>query len=305
MSHTIETVGLTRRFGRRDAVDALSLRVPVGSVFALIGPNGAGKTTTIKLLMNLIRPTCGHAHVLGVDSRRLGSRQFERIGYVSENQRLPGWMTTEGLLEYVRPFYPTWDDQLCARLCRELTVDLTVPLGALSRGMRMKAALLSSLAYRPELLVLDEPFSGLDPMVRDELVQALADMPREHPWTVFVSSHDIEEVERLANVVGFIDGGRLVAVEPVRSLRDRFRLVEVLMPEGAEPATACRPEWWIQGTAGRTLRFIDSDHAAPDAHGRITAAYPGADIRVSELSLREIFVALGRRPATASQTGSS
>jgi ABC-2 type transport system ATP-binding protein len=208
MNNVIETIDLTRRFRRADAVDRLTLQVPVGSIFALVGPNGAGKTTTIKLLMNLIRPSRGSAFVLGTDSRQLGPEQFRRIGYVSENQRLPEWMTPDQLLAYVKPFYPTWDEGLCQKLRGDLGLTAAAPLRTLSRGTRMKAALLSSLAYRPELVVLDEPFTGLDPLVRDQLIHALLELTGEQPLSVLVSSHDIEEIERLADWIGYIDAGR-------------------------------------------------------------------------------------------------
>ncbi len=181
MTNAIETVDLARRFKGHDAVNALTLCVPAGSVFALVGPNGAGKTTTIKMLMNLIRPSGGRATVLGADASRLGPPEFQRIGYVSENQDLPDWMTPDQLLAYVRPFYPTWDRTLCEKLQRDLGLDTHTPLKRLSRGTRMKASLLASLAYRPELLVLDEPFTGLDPLVRDELIRALLELPGESP----------------------------------------------------------------------------------------------------------------------------
>ena len=295
MTHAVETENLTRRFRRSDAVNGLSLQVPAGKIFALVGPNGAGKTTTIKLLMNLIRPTRGSARVLGTDSTRLGPAELARIGYVSESQRLPDWMTVDEMLEYVHPFYPTWDVELCARLKARLGLGDRNRLRSLSRGTRMKAALLASLAYRPELLILDEPFSGLDPLVRVELTEALLELPGEHPWTVFLSSHDIEEVERLADVIGFIDRGRLVFSESVESLLTRFKLVEVVAREGDVPAAPMRPEWILQGTAGHTARFVDTDHAAAEASQRIAAAFPDADVRTSEMSLRDILVALSRR----------
>lgn len=222
MTNAIETSGLTRRFGRIDAVDDLTLQVPAGSIFALVGPNGAGKTTTIKLLMNLMRPARGSARVLGVDSQRLDAKSFERIGYVSENQRLPDHLTPADLLAYCRPFYPTWDDELSRRLQTTLNVPMDVRLRMASRGTRMKAALLAALAYRPELLVLDEPFSGLDPLVRDEVAQTIVALGREQACTVFVSSHDIEEVQRLAGWVAFIDRGRITLVDQVSSLLQRF-----------------------------------------------------------------------------------
>ena len=300
MPSAIETVDLSRRFHRLDAVDGLNLRVPAGSIFGLVGPNGAGKTTTIKLLMNLVRPTRGSASVLGADSRRLGPRDLQRIGYVSENQRLPEWMTPAELLAYCRPFYPTWDEALCRKLQGELNLPVSARLRTLSRGTRMKAALLASLAYRPELVLLDEPFSGLDPLVRDELIRALLelaagnDLASGRRMTVFVSSHDIEELERLADWIGFIDRGRLLFAEPVSSLLARFRLVEVIGHNGIAPRPAQASGWLPQGVAGRTIRFIDANHAAPDAEQRIASAWPDADIRVAPLSLREIFVALAQ-----------
>jgi ABC-2 type transport system ATP-binding protein len=299
MPIAIETVDLTRRFRRTEAVDSLTLQVPSGSVFALIGPNGAGKTTTIKLLMNLLQPTRGSARVLGVDSRRLGLRELQRIGYVSENQRLPDWMTPRQLLDYCRPFHPTWDDDLRRTLQGKLGLTAETPLRTLSRGTRMKAALLSSLAYRPELVVLDEPFTGLDPLVRDELIRALLEAADDRARTVLVSSHDIEEVERLADWVGFIDRGRLLFAESVSSVLARFQLVEVIASNGLSGSLPADPRWIVQGSAGRTARFVDTDHASPGAMARIAAAFPSAEIQTSPMPLRDIFVTLAARSAQA------
>jgi ABC-2 type transport system ATP-binding protein len=223
MPAVIETVDLTRRFGRVDAIEGLNLQVPAGSLFAFVGPNGAGKTTTIKVLLNLLQPTSGKALVLGVDSRRIGPRELARIGYVSENQDLPDWMTVEQLIAYVRPFYPTWDEALCRKLQRDLDLTSRLPVRLFSRGMRMKAALLVSLAYRPELVVLDEPFSGLDPLARDELVRALLELTGGRNWTTLISSHDIDEVERLADSIAFINQGRIFLTESVQDLIGKYR----------------------------------------------------------------------------------
>src|SRR5580704_966320 len=213
--NVIETNDLSRRYGRADALHGLNLSVPAGSIFAFIGPNGAGKTTTIKVLMNLLEPTGGMARVLGVDSRRLGPREREKIGYVSENQKLPDWMTVRQLLDYCRPFYPTWDRDLEVKLLRQFELPPDRKVRHLSRGMMMKAALLTSLPYRPKLLVLDEPFSGLDPLVRDEFVRGMLEVSLQSEWTIFISSHDINEVEQLADRVGLIDGGRMLFAEPI------------------------------------------------------------------------------------------
>ena len=152
-------------------LNGLNLAVPEGSLYGLLGPNGAGKTTTIKILMNIIGASGGRAEALGVDSRRLGPKSFAQIGYVSENQEMPEWMTVEYFLAYLRPFYPAWDVAREKELLRQFELPLDRKLKHLSRGMRMKAALASSLAYRPKLIVLDEPFTGLDPLVRDEFIR--------------------------------------------------------------------------------------------------------------------------------------
>ena len=168
MSDVLRTSDLSKHFRGTPVLSRLNLTVPAGSVYALVGPNGAGKTTCIQILMNLLRATSGRADVLGQDSRHLGPRAFAQIGYVSENQELPEWMTLEYFLAYLKPFYPTWDDARAAELLRQFDLPPARKLKDLSRGMKMKAALASSLAYRPPLIVLDEPFTGLDPLVRDD-----------------------------------------------------------------------------------------------------------------------------------------
>ena len=291
MSDAIETAELTRCFGAVAAVNQLDLRVPAGSIFGLVDPNGAGKTTLIKVLMNLLKPTSGVATVLGKDSRRLAAADFQQIGYISENQRLPLWMTPAELLAFCRPLYPAWSDTRAQTLMNDLNLPDHAPLRSLSRGTRMKAALLSSLAYQPRLIVLDEPFSGLDPLVRDELTRALLGLVAESSCTVLISSHDIEELERLVDWIGFIDAGRLSFAEPVSTVLARFRRVEVIARDGAPPVVTA--DGWIgHAVAGRTLRFVDSRHQSSDAEERLAAAWPGAEIRVSPLSLREVFVAL-------------
>jgi ABC-2 type transport system ATP-binding protein len=300
-TRAIETFDLTRRFGRTEAVKSLNLQVPAGSIFALLGPNGAGKTTTLKLLMNLLRPTRGSATVLGTDSRRLGAHHFQRIGYVSENQRLPEWMTPDELFDYCRPFYPDWEEALRKKLQSDLGLAARTPLRTLSRGTRMKAALLASLAYRPDLVVLDEPFTGLDPLVRDELIRGLLEVSGDRTWTVLISSHDIDDVERLADWVGFMKDGYVEFAEPVSALLARFRLVEVVARHDTPPVMPTGSRWLPQGTAGRTLRFLDTHHDQSDAPTLIAAAFPECDIHVSPLPLREIFVALARTSSASPQ----
>ena len=169
----IQTDNIWKKYGRFDALEGLSIAVPEGSAFALIGANGAGKSTTIKLLMNMIAPTRGRATVLGVDSQQLSTREMAQIGYVSENQKMPGRMTVGGYIAYLRGFYPNWDRELEADILAQLRLPPERKIKDLSHGMRMKMALACALPFRPKLLVLDEPFSGLDPLVRDEFMENL------------------------------------------------------------------------------------------------------------------------------------
>ena len=293
MNTVIDVADLACRYQRVEAVAGISFTVEEGTVFALLGPNGAGKTTTIRALMNIIRPSSGEARVLGVDSRRLGRGELETIGYVSENQQMPRWMTLAELLAYCRPFYPTWDDALCRKLVDDFRLPLDQKIGRMSRGMRVKAALVSALAYRPRLLVLDEPFSGLDPVVRDDLIHGMLERAGDERWSVLISSHDLEEVERLVDAVAFLDAGRIVLSEPLTTLQGRFRQVEVTQPEPgtAPPAEAS----WIGATAaGRLLRFVDTSYNGPASDERMSAKFPGARIDVQPMSLRQIFIALVR-----------
>ncbi len=239
--------------------------------------------------------------MLGVDSRRLSPAEFARIGYVSENQEMPEWMTVDYFLRYLKPFYSTWDDALAADLVRQFELPLDRKLRHLSRGMRMKAALASSLAYRPELVVLDEPFTGLDALVRDEFTRSL--LERAEGTTILISSHDLAEIENFASHVGYIDEGRLRFTEEMGTLADRFRQVEITF-DGAPPVLAPWPEGWMQPeTSSAVLRFIDSHFDAERTPAEIQRLFPAArNVEFHPMSLREIFVALalaGRRAKAA------
>jgi ABC-2 type transport system ATP-binding protein len=287
----IETENLSRRFGRTEAVHDLTLAVPEGSVCALLGANGAGKSTTIKVLMTLLTPTRGSARVLGVDTRKLGEKERAQIGYVSENQQLPLWMTVRQLLDYCRPFYPTWDRALEKTLLAQFALPEDRKLKHLSRGMLMKAALLSSLAYRPKLLVLDEPFSGLDPLVREEFVRGVLEVSEAGNWTVFISSHDIEEVERLCDRVVLLDAGRKGIDETTESLQARFRRVEVSGLSADIRPTSTMLNWEQSGTL---TRFVASDYAGETTERAWREKFSGAPVTLSPLSLREIFITLAK-----------
>ena len=293
--NALETQALARKFWRKEAVRGIDLAVPEGSIYAFLGPNGAGKTTTIKMLMNLLRPSAGTAAVLGVPSTRLRARHFEEIGYVSEDQEMPEWTTVAGLLSYLKPFYPSWDEELCGQLLERFELPLNRKLKHLSRGMKMKARLVSSIAYRPKLLVMDEPFSGLDPLVRDQLVEGILELGDRDGWTVLISSHDLAEVENLCSHVGFLSLGLLRLSESLESVLDRFREVEVVFDESPERRPVLPLDWLDIQQSGRTLRFVMPDFDGERSPEKLRGVFPGlGDLTVRPMTLRAIFTALAR-----------
>ncbi len=197
--------------------------MPEGSVFALVGASGAGKTTTIKILLNMIAPSRGHATILGVDTRSITPPVLAQVGYVSESQALPGRLRVEQFFDYLRPCYPTWDFPLEQQLRRQLRLPPGRRVNQLSHGMRLKLALACAMSFRPRLLVLDEPFSGLDALTRDEMIGEFLREPRE--MSILISSHELDEVERLATHVAFLDEGRLLFQGTLAELREHAREV--------------------------------------------------------------------------------
>jgi ABC-2 type transport system ATP-binding protein len=293
MSDPIRTENLKKRFRRLDALNGLDLAVPEGAIYALVGPNGAGKTTAIKVLMNIFRPTSGRAEVLGTDSRKIAGKSFCTIGYVSENQKLPGWMSVDSFLAYLRPFYPSWDRDLEDDLVKRFDLPRNRKLKQLSRGMRMKAALASALAFRPRLIILDEPLGGLDPLVRDELIESLLDRATEA--TVFISSHDLAEIESFASHVGYLEEGRLVFSEKMGTLAGRFREVELTFD--SSPALSGKyPESWMHvNSSAAVVRFVESQFDEPRTTSEIAAVFGASrNVAFAPMSLRSIFLAMAK-----------
>jgi ABC-2 type transport system ATP-binding protein len=289
----VETRDLWMRFGGQEALRGVSLAVPEGSACALIGPNGAGKSTTIRVLMGMLQPARGAAHVLGVDARRLSPAEFSRIGYVAEGQDMPGALTAGQYLDYLRPFYPTWDRELERSVLRTLRLPLATGIRNLSRGMRMKLALACALPYRPKVLIMDEPLSGLDPLVRDELLEALLQQAGE--MTILISSHELTEIEGVVTHVAFLDEGRLLLQEAMTDLADRLREMRVTLDREAVAPAQIPKEWLQVRTAGNVLSFVETRYSARDTTRRIAAVIPGArDIDAQPIALRSIFTTLAR-----------
>lgn len=284
-SLVIETQHVAKRFGHFEAVEDLNLSVPEGSVFALIGANGTGKTTTIRMLMNILRPDHGDITVLGKPSRRFGPRDFESIGYVSESQRLPEALSLAQYFDYLRALYPAWDRALERELCEQFELPPARRIRHLSHGMRMKTLLVGALAFRPKLLVLDEPLSGLDTLVRDEVVNGLLQQAAD--TTVFISSHELSEIETFTTHVAFLQGGRLLLQEAIETLQSRFRVVNVTLSAVRQLPEPLPADWLLPRLEGHRLRFVDSQHD-DSLHSRLAQHFGAVKVDVEPMPLREI-----------------
>jgi ABC-2 type transport system ATP-binding protein len=220
--NAIEVKELTKRFDRHAALNAVSLTVPEGAFYALLGPNGAGKTTLIHILMGLRLADEGSASLLGKDRRHLSIADRAEIGYVSEGQQLPGWMTLGALERYLAPLYPRWDETFARELRARFRLRPDQKVRTMSRGESMKAALLCALAPRPRLLLMDEPFTGIDVAAKDDLVRGILSAGEEGT-TVFISSHDVAELEPMCDWIGYLDQGVLRLSQPIDELREQYR----------------------------------------------------------------------------------
>jgi ABC-2 type transport system ATP-binding protein len=289
----IQTTNLWKKFGHHDALRGLSFSVPEGSAYALIGANGAGKTTTIKIFMNILQATQGRATVLGVDSRVISPRELSRIGYVSENEDMPQALTVAEYLDYLRPFYPLWDRELEASIRRRLRLPPERKIRDLSHGMRMKMALACALPFRPKLLILDEPFSGLDPLVRDEFMEGLLEQAGE--MTILISSHELGEIDGVATHVAFIDEGKLLFEESMSDLTGRFRDVYVTLEREASAPSQPPRDWLHVRATGNVLAFVDTRFSEQALGERIESVVAGVRrIDAQPMALRSIFTTLAR-----------
>jgi ABC-2 type transport system ATP-binding protein len=283
----IEVQHLSRRFEDRLALNNLSLTVPRGGVFGLIGGNGAGKTTLIRHLLGMLKAHQGTVRVFGLDPVADPAAVLGRIGYLSEDRDLPNWMRLRDLLRYTQAFYPAWDSAWAEQLRRDFDLDPMARVKSLSRGQRARAGLLIALAHRPELLVLDEPSSGLDPVVRRDILGSIIRTVADDGRTVLFSSHLLDEVERVADRVAIIHQGEILLTSTMDQLRDSHRRLVLQFPDSTtEPPplvgmlarTGSGTEWtyWCTGD------FDQLQHAVESIQARI--------LEVSTLTLDEIFL---------------
>ena len=286
----IDIAGLRKRYGSVDAVCGLDLQVPRGSIYGFLGRNGAGKTTTIKVLLGMARPSGGAARVFGLaaDAPDASVEIRRRTGFVSEDKELFDFMTVEEIVRFTAPFFPRWRRDLEERYRRTFELRGDIRVKVLSRGMRTKLALLLALCRGAELLVLDEPTAGLDPAATEEVLQALVGHVARDETTIFFSSHQIAEVEQIADRIAIVDRGRAVLAGALDDLRESFRRVQLVFDRDA-PQAAFR----AAGVArvrrqGRVLTVIASGGAEPILDE--ARALGPVSVDVAPVTLKEIFL---------------
>jgi len=289
MAPAIETEALTKRYGRHRGIEDLSFEVRPGEVFGFLGPNGAGKTTTIRTLLDLIHPTSGSARIFGLDSRRQSVATRARLGNLPGDfgfgRQTPGREALR-LLARLRGLDGIGRAE---ELARRFRADLDRPLGQLSRGNRQKVGLILATFHEPELLILDEPTSGLDPLMQEEFLALVAE-ERERGCAVFLSSHELDEVQRVCDRVGIVRGGRLIAVERIADLLGKARrrfAVELADPSGLERLRALPGVADLELSDGRATFTAAGDL---DAVVRELAGHHVVDLEATHPSLEEVFL---------------
>jgi ABC-2 type transport system ATP-binding protein len=285
----VETRGLRKVFAGRPAVDGLDLRVEAGSIFGFLGRNGAGKTTTIRLLLGFLRPAGGEAKMFGEKVTGPGgpAELRRRIGFVSESKHLYPYMTVEQMIRFTRPFFPGWRDDMERRYLEIFDLPLRRKISALSKGMRTGLALLLAISHGAELLILDEPTDGLDPAVTDTLLRELVALPVSEGTTIFFSSHQLAEVEQIADHVAIIERGRTVVSGALDDLKLQYQRLRVVFQ--GEPA----PVSWPEGAEsvrqeGRTVSILARSNV--EAIVRQANTLSGASVERYPVSLKEIFL---------------
>ena len=279
---------VVRRFGRKLALDQVSLTVPRGCVFGLVGENGAGKTTLIKHLLGLLKPDAGSVRIFDADPVRSPAEVLGRIGFLSEDRDLPSWMRVRELLRYLKPFYRNWDAAYAEELLTRFELDPENRIKNLSRGQAAKLGLLAALAHRPELLLLDEPSSGLDPVVRRDILEAIIRTVSQEGRTVVFSSHLLDEVERVCDQVAFLHDGKLVLCAALDEIKQRHHRLTLRF------ATPLSTPPLLSGALNVSGSGLEWTAVCDGAREQLTASAAQLGARVIEEgtpTLDEIFVA--------------
>jgi ABC-2 type transport system ATP-binding protein len=283
----IRTEGLIKRFGGRTVVDQVNLRMPAGCTYGLIGVNGAGKSTTIRMIMGLLPPTSGEIQLRGIGLGRDRIRYLTGVGYVPDRPTVYGWMRVHQALSFTRRLQPGWNEELAGQLVRRFKLDPTQRVRDLSKGQAARLSLLLALAPRPEILILDEPMDGLDPVARDDFLEGVLGAACEEGRSVLISSHALHDVQRIADYIGLIHQGRLIAQCPTEELVQTTKRVRIVLEDDAKPGVA-PPGTILTRVEGRAWSLTVRGFG-PDTVERLRTGVPSRQVDVQDLSLDEIF----------------
>lgn len=283
----LEIDGLTVRYGRTVAVADLHMTIPPGGSFGFLGPNGAGKSTTLRSLMGLLRREAGRVRVLGVDPLIDPIEVRQRVGYVPEQQFIHRWMKVGEAIHFCRRFFRTWNDRLSDRLLKFFDLDPNKKVSALSKGNVTKLALLLAMAHDPEVLILDEPMAGLDPVMREELLEGIVQTVCERQVTLLFSSHTLADVQRMASTIGIIHEGKLRVLSEADELLRRTRRIRAVLSNGAKPVGVPDSVIW-QRVENREWLMTVSEFSN-DMVQQLRQANHLENVEVMEIGLEEIF----------------
>ena len=288
MTWALETTGLTKVFNRETAVDDCSLQVPEGSVFGLMGPNGAGKTTLIKMLMGALLPTAGSGRMLGRDISDPTGEVRQEIGYVADTQQMYPHFKVEEILKFCSMVYRSWDEQRCRTLLKSFGLPQEKQVRSLSKGMKTQLGLIIALSVRPRLLILDEPASGLDPVLHHHFMQLLMQETAREGTTVFFATHNLYDLERTAEQVAVIMKGKILFSKPLDELKSSSRKIQVVFPEGIPEEARKIPGVLRVEEQGRVYSLITGSNFEKVLE-RVKGFNP-VHLEVLDLDLEDIFI---------------
>jgi len=288
----VDVSDLTRTYGQKTALDRVSFSATTGKVYGLVGANGAGKTTLLKHLLGLLRPATGSVRVFGLDPVRDPVGVLSRIGYLSEEHELPEWMRVGELMSYTQAYHPTWDAAYARELLDTFKLDPAKKIKDLSKGMRAQAGLIAAVAHRPELLILDEPSSGLDAVVRRDILDAIVRTVADDGRTVIFSSHLLDEVERMSDHVTLIDQGRVVLSGDLDDVRQGYQRSRVHFVDNLAQPPVLESALVVEG-GGRAWSIVHT--GTPEEFRHAVVARGGEIVESRDATLEEIFLARAGR----------
>ena len=291
MSHLIKAHQLSKHYGKFQALNGLNMQVQEGEVYGLLGRNGMGKTTTLRLIFDLLRPSSGHLEVMGHTPQHLPLALRQQMGYSSDSMRLIPWLRVSEMLSCNGAFYPNWDAAYVKTWLDRLSLDPHKRVFSLSRGDRQKLALILAIGHRPRLLVLDEPAGGLDPLARREFLESMIELIHEAGTTIVLSSHQMSDLERIADRVGLIVDGRMRLESSLEDLKASCRRVHLYSDDNTI-ALATLADWpgVVHLNARRGLLELVVENWSAAEEKKLLQVLPNTRLEQSALSLEEIFL---------------